>query len=185
MFLILPFINSCNNCSTCKNNLLEYKNKIPYLNGEIVIFKNDTMGLKSDTVKVVYSPPSTEVYGCAGSSDDNNKKCTGQLNVFYNNSKNGFFFDQYSNSSKNKVVFLSMCENRYTGYKKNIDTLFITYKDLKYKVIHFILLQDYNLNVTHKQEYVDESYYAIEPKCIILQYTMRDTNGVRRVWKLQ
>ena len=182
--LTIPLLNSCNQCSNCKNNLEEYFKKVPYKNGELIKFKNDTLGILTDTIKLDYYPPSKEPYGCTGSSDENNKKCSAEIYFYLKKFNFGIHIHQSANFYRNNVQIETFFDTYdYTLTKKMADTVPYLYNNEVLKSIHRKLLQ--NFTTQYNEPNIIEYYYSLEPKIRILQYTIIDSNGIARVWKLQ
>jgi hypothetical protein len=179
--------SSCNDCTKCVNNLAEYKSKIPYKNGDIVIFHNDTLGNRIDTIGLEYAPANTSENNCTGTksaSDQNNQMCSGVLNFYLKNVTLEVSIDQAPNFNKNKTSFFTKFDYvDYIGLNKIRDTISYIYNVETLKTIHNKWIEPFKSINPHLN--ITEYYYSISPKIRILQYTTIDTNGVTRTWKLQ
>jgi hypothetical protein len=186
LFLILSFfcLISCH-CKTCTDNITEANKKIPYKDKDLVAFKNDTLGVVSDTVRVNLGAVSTASYDCYGSSGDAEQKyCTTFSEINYSNTFE-IQIVQAPNSSKNIIVYAPL--NPYD--KEKIESISYYYKNEKINAYHFYNNIDslgskiWNGKDSNYVVYNDY-YYTTENTVKLLQYSKVYKDGKRRVFKL-
>jgi len=196
--VILVIINlllqiSCN--EECVDNLTTQNNKIPYKKKIVVQFKNDTLGIRFDTItpcigKVTYNHDAGQLDNCYGYSI-----------VYYSN----YFFirvAQDNNARQNKIIFhegqgvpINWYQPAYIDHQifyPKTDTIFYTYKNQSIKAIKISYPVDtvgsaiWNESLQTDSNYVYNNYiFIINPQIKLLEYTTVYRDGTRRVWRLQ
>jgi len=186
--LIVCLFTSCH-CKTCTDNLSEANKKVIYTNNQLVVFKNDTLGLSYDTIKVMLHKPSSSSYDCLGSSGDVEATyCSSYSEIEYSNH---FYMQisQLSNKYNNEIAY----------YTSNIDgeirdTVQFNYKNTIYKAIHYYYQVDslgsylwnyYKQNKFDSTFVINDYYYTVDKSIMLLQYTKIFKDGKRRVYRLQ
>lgn len=166
----------------CTDNLSAYNAKIPYRNGELVTFVNDTIGERVDTVFVKLDNSISE-------KNDNEDNCTGLSSVGYSNEFGYSFYQHDDWSNPGNPVEEDYYYYQFCGH----DTIY-QYKEKSYNAMHVHLDIEYmeymfgwalleEGELFYYSDYIflggDNSEYKL------LEYSTIDTNGVKRKWILK
>ena len=178
----------------CNNKLGIENKKIPYKNGEIVHFKNDTLGVVNDTIAIYLDDLETKAYSSIG---DNSKSCNAWSIVTYSNSFYIRILQDFNDilyftgqgrveiSPQNPVII-----HDYDDFPLN-DFIDFTYNANTIKAYHMYYPIDTlgspiweESHQTNTNFVYNDYIYITDPEIKLLQYTTVYRDGKRRVWRL-
>ena len=188
--IIISIINfivfySCK-CKHCQDNLSKENNKIPYYNGQVVIFENDTIGIMNDSVFLELGEINTEAaFGCMHSNDPIiYEYCSNWTNITYSNNFT-FGIRQLSNKENYKIQYFT---NRY--YNKKNETIIYNQKPTKalcfYSNVDTVGSEIWNYTMSKDSTFAYNNFCFITDTVIkLIQYTTVHKDGTRRIWRLK
>jgi hypothetical protein len=178
--LITLFVYSCQ-CKHCQDNLSEVNKTIPYKYGDIVIFKNDTLGIVYDTVLVYIGEVSTKPYACSGSHDEHSYYCSATTELKYSNFLKLFIF-QAPNEGNNMIGYL----DGYNFFNIKNETIIYNQKPTKvfcfYSNVDTVGSEIWNYTMSKDSTFAYNNYDTVIK---LIQYTTVYKDGTRRIWRLK
>ncbi|HPM12529.1 MAG TPA: hypothetical protein PK734_03455 [Bacteroidales bacterium] len=174
-------------CKHCQDNLSKENNKIPYNNGQVVIFENETIGIMNDTVFIELGEINTEAaFGCMHSNDPIiYEYCSAASLLKYSNN---FVFGirQLTNEDNNQIIYYSY----YNFFNKKSETIIYNKKSTKalcfYSNVDTVGSEIWNYTMSKDSTFAYNNFYFITDTVIkLIQYTTVYKDGTRRIWRLK
>ena len=177
------------NCKYCTDNLSFENQKIIYSDSSLITFKNDTLGVKTDTIFVFLGKISKRPYACNNGNDDK-YVCHGESTIKYSNL---FVLKilQFPNSFNcNNCIgigfpyeyqeFIQTDSIQYSYKNKILQAFYIYFKqDIKDSLL-------YGKNISKDSLYKYNNYIYVKDSIIkLLEYSITYKDGTKRKWKLK